>query len=90
MKPGRDACGVPGISCAFKSSPTTRRMICRLRVRLDGCTTTRSGGISLTRRDEALPHLLTVVMEYFDVALDNEPDLIARGVSTPYRPPDAA
>jgi hypothetical protein len=34
-----------------------------------------------------LPHLLTVVMEYFDVALDNEPDLIARGVSTPYRPP---
>jgi hypothetical protein len=37
-----------------------------------------------------LPHLLTVVMEYFDVALDNEPDLIARGVSTPYRPPDAA
>jgi hypothetical protein len=40
--------------------------------------------------DEALPHLLTVVMEYFDVALDDALDMIERGVSTPYRPPDAA
>jgi hypothetical protein len=37
-----------------------------------------------------LPHLLTVVMEYFDVALDDALDMIERGVSTPYRPPDAA
>jgi hypothetical protein len=41
-------------------------------------------------RDEALPHLLTGVMEWFDVSLDDELDLIKRGISTGYRPPDAA
>jgi hypothetical protein len=40
-------------------------------------------------RDEVLPYLLTGVMEWFDVSLDDELDLIERGIK-PYRPPDAA
>jgi hypothetical protein len=39
-------------------------------------------------REDALPHLLTSVMEYFDEELENQLDLIERGIEMPYRPPD--
>jgi hypothetical protein len=41
-------------------------------------------------RDEALPMILDAGLKWFDVTLDDELDLIARDISTPYRPPDAA
>jgi hypothetical protein len=41
-------------------------------------------------RDEALPMILDASLKWFDVALDDEIDLMERGLSTGYRPPDAA
>jgi hypothetical protein len=51
---------------------------------------TNEADLARRLRDEALPYLLTSVMEHFDEELENEIDLITRGISTPYRPPDAA
>jgi hypothetical protein len=41
-------------------------------------------------RDEALPMILDAGLKCFDEELEDELDLIERGISTPYRPPDAA
>jgi hypothetical protein len=41
-------------------------------------------------RDEALPMILGAGLKWFDEELDNQLDLIEWGISTPYRPPDAA